>query len=290
MIGTVAIDWATFRREGFVVHEGHLADIDRAKAEMLASPYTFCASLLGTMPWLIEVQPIRPVQGGRSIASTSGFARLHTDSQLCLGIPASLQVLFCVQAASQGGESTLVDFFALLRELDAQAPLLARDVFERDVQQAFYFGDVAGPTLALRGGALAVSHAPMRSDPVGIALREHIERARVSQIALRPGQALVASNHRMLHGRMSFDGPRELLRLLVWLPDVEPGPQDLVPRARVAAPAVAPDALARFGLVQSLVRGEPPAKLAARSGLTEAALYALRDAFLQGGLPRLASA
>jgi len=292
MIATVTMDWATFGRDGFVVHEedpalGDRRGPERAKAQMLASPHAFCASLLGVMPWLVEVQPIRPIPGGRSIASTSGFALMHTDSQLCLGIPASLQVLYCAQAAPRGGESLLVDFYALVRSLDERAPELARDVFERDVRQPFYFGEVTGPTLAMRGGSLAVSHSPMRTDPVGLALTRFIDEAPTTQIRLRSGQALVASNHRMLHGRTAFDGPRELVRLLVWLPELVPSPQELVPRAKVAAPPVAPDVLARFGLVQSLLRGEPPAKLAARSGHTEAQVYSFRDAFLRLGLPGL---
>src|SRR4051812_27801311 len=53
-----------------------------------ASPFAFAMRLLGVEPLLVERQPIRPIDGGRSFASTRADTPLHTDSQMFLGAPA----------------------------------------------------------------------------------------------------------------------------------------------------------------------------------------------------------
>jgi hypothetical protein len=105
-----------------------------------------------------------------------------------------------------------------------------------------------------------------------------IARAPREAIPLRDGDVLVASNHRMAHGRTAFDASegRELLRLLVWLERPLAAPPALVRRAHEIA-NVSPDALVRMRAVAALLRGVPPAKIARELGITEAQLYALRD-------------
>jgi len=58
-----------------------------------ASPFGFAARLLGVEPLLVERQPIRPIDGGRSFASTRIDTPLHTDSQMFAGAPAAIQIL-----------------------------------------------------------------------------------------------------------------------------------------------------------------------------------------------------
>ena len=202
-----------------------------------ASPFALAARLLGVTPLLVERQPIRPIEGGRSFASSRALTPLHTDSQMFMGAPAAVQVLVCVKQAPRGGESLLVDGARLLARLEHDAPALASALFEVERTQRFYFGEVIGPTVARRGGHLTWTVAPGHlgaADDVGRALALEAAREPLTAHVLRPGEALVASNHRMLHGRSPFDGERELVRLLVWL-EHRSGPTRGTSRGRVSS-------------------------------------------------------
>jgi hypothetical protein len=261
---------AALDERGFV-HVGSMPDLAR---EASIAPFEAAARVLGEMPLFVERQPIRPIDGGRSIASTSGESPLHTDSQMILGVPATAQILMCVRAAKRGGESTFVDAFGVLEHLERQDPRAFAAAFEDSVVQSFYFGEVQGPVVALRGGHFTVTIAPTARTPLHAA----IARAPRETIALHDGDVLVASNHRMAHGRTAFDATdgRELLRLLVWLERPLAAPPAFVARARPIA-NVEPNALVRMRAVAALLRGVPPAKIARDLGITESALYALRD-------------
>lgn len=74
-----------------------------------SDPWSYIAELVGQRPEMVEVQPIRPVEHGRSFASTRGFTPLHTDSQDYRGVAPKLQVMICRQAAARGGETILLD-------------------------------------------------------------------------------------------------------------------------------------------------------------------------------------
>lgn len=252
-----------------------------------ASPFGFVARLLGVEPLLVERQPIRPLPEGRSFASTRQDTPLHTDSQMFLGAPATIQVLVCVKAASQGGESVLVDGSRLLARLEREDAALATALFETERVQRFYFGWAGGPTIALRAGHLAWTYAPHAEDGVGAALARAVACETPIVHALAPGEALIASNHRMLHGRRPFEGDRELVRLLVWLEHPLAANPHHIARARTLS--LPPDAatFSRLRAVLAIVRGVPPAKVANDARIAESTLYAWRDAFMQGGLEKL---
>ena len=252
-----------------------------------ASPFAFAARLLGVEPLLVERQPIRPVAEGRSFASTRRDTPLHTDSQMFLGVPAAVQILVCVKAAPRGGESLLVDGARMVARLERADPALAAALFTAERRQRFYFGDVDGPTVARRGGHLAWTYAPNAEDAVGAALAQAVSREPPVVHRLAEGEALVASNHRMLHGRAPFEGDRELVRLLVWLEHPLAADEAQVARARVMTPAPPPEVLAKLRAVLAILRGVPPAKAASEARVPEATLYAWRDAFMRGGWPSL---
>lgn len=255
-----------------------------------ASPFGFAERLLGVTPLLVERQPIRPIDNGRSFASTRVDTPLHTDSQMFLGAPAAIQVLVCVNAAPRGGESVLVDGARLLARLEAENPSLASALFEVERRQRFYFGEVNAPTVARLGGHLAWTVAPGQlgaEDDVGRALLAELSREPRIERALRPGEALVASNHRMLHGRRPFDGDRELVRLLVWLDRPLAADPRHVERARVLSPPLPEATLERVRAVLAILRGVPPAKVATDARVSEAVLYAWRDAFMRAGASAL---
>lgn len=272
---------------GFRIARLDAADVRAAST----SPWELAEALVGAPPILVERQPIRPVAGGRSIASTRDVSPFHTDSQMLLGVPAAVQILVCVKPATRGGESTLVDGDAVIARLDREAPDLARAAFEVERVQRFYFGEVRGPTVAIRGGHLAWSLAPRAEpgDAVGAALVRAVTAHDRTEIALGASEALVASNHRMLHGRRAFEGDRELVRLLVWLEHPSWSARVDPSRAKVAAPPLEPAVVLRLRAVFALVRGVPPAKVARELEVPEATLYEWRDRFVRGGITALAA-
>jgi gamma-butyrobetaine dioxygenase len=256
-----------------------VADVRAASS----SPYELAEALLGVAPLMVERQPIKPLPNARSIASSREASPLHTDSQMLFGIPAAVQILVCVRPAERGGESTFVDGDAVIERLERENESLARAAFEVDRVQRFYFGEVRGPTVAMRGGHLAWTLAPRAEpdDEIGKGLVRAVTSHERIEIRLAAHEALIASNHRMLHGRRSFEGDRELVRLLVWLEQPIFSARVHPLRAKIVAPAIDPDAAKRMRAVFSLIRGIPPAKVARDIGVDESTLYSWRDAMIR---------
>lgn len=280
--------------------------------EAASAPWSFAERLFREAPRMVERQPIRPVKGGRSFASTDVFTPLHTDSQLNLGAPPGAQVMVCERAASTGGESHLVDAWALATEIERADRELFEALIRSPRRIPFVFGDVFGPTLALRGDALTFTHSPMApGDALALRLAPWIDRAPRITLAIETGEVMVVDNHRMLHGRAAFcDEARAFVRLLVWLSG--PLGDDVRLRAKVtplrdarrAALAeagqrvrsrfgveatVEGDAARRLRVVFEMLRGVPPGVLAARERVPEAELYAWRDAAVRGAAEALAA-
>lgn len=239
-----------------------------APARDVGDPWSFVHELIGVRPEMVERQPIRPIDGGRSFASTTVFTPFHTDSQDFLGAPPALQIMICRRAASDGGATRLVDGARLLARLARENPALHQRLVTEPRHHRFYFGDVLGPTVAVKRGHIVWTHSPLPpapGDEIGHALACELAREPVITLPVRDGETLVVDNHRMLHGREAFSDPaRELVRLLAWLPR---------PLAQLGAATPTP----RIAVVLELLTGVPPARLAAREGISEAELYALRS-------------
>lgn len=272
--------------------------------EAARAPWAFAERLLGERPRLVERQPIKSVPSGRSFASSAGPAPLHTDSQMLAGVPPAVQVMACVRPAARGGACVLADTWPLLDRIAASDPDLYRLLFEAPRRFPFVFGDVFGPTVALRGGALVFTHSPAKppDDVVAARLAPWIDGAPRIELSLSAGEVLLADNHRMLHGRRAFEGTeREFVRLLVWASPAGTPPPLHVERAVEAAHALmeklapAPEAVRRrlglgappaagadrlLGVVLEMLRGAPPGVLAAREVIPEPELYRMRDTAL----------
>ncbi|MBX3160593.1 MAG: TauD/TfdA family dioxygenase [Deltaproteobacteria bacterium] len=245
-----------------------------APAEAPHDPWLLVERLAGVRPRMVERQAIRPLPGGTSFAASSGFTPFHTDSQDYLGAPPALQVMICRRAAPAGGATRLVDGWALLEQLERDDHALFEALFAVARHHRFYFGDVRRPTV-VAAGLLAWTHSPLPpSDPIGRSLDAALARAPVIELPIRDGEILLVDNHRMLHGRTAFTGERDFTRLLAWLP----APLAEHPRygARVARRPAPTSADARLAAVLELVLGAPPARIAAREGISEAELYAWR--------------
>jgi gamma-butyrobetaine dioxygenase len=273
-------------------------------AKATRDPWAVARMLVREPVVMVESHPISPIPEGRSYASNRAETPLHTDSQSHRGVPPHLQVMLCERAASSGGETTLLDGWALLEQLAVADPELFEALLNHPRRIPFVFGDVIGPTVALRGDALVFTHSPMPArDEIGRRLAPWITAAPRIELAIEADEVLLVDNHRMLHGRNAFtDDRRRFVRLLVWAKIPTSAPSWLLDPARAVRARLAhatthlspelrerllgPDSPAprtpRLEIVLELLRGASPGMLARRHGVAEPELYRWRDAAIRG--------
>ncbi len=228
----------------------HMPD---ALDERLSGP-AFLERILGrpprsTLTTLIKPQPDEVKKTWlqkRAYPMNAGPAAPHMDSPTGSPVPPQLQIMICRRAASEGGESFIVDIWGLLEDLKDKDPELLDQLF--DVPRAVKISgrDYHGPTIALRQDTLVLldgSAIEPHADPVGRRLYPWLDSA--PKVMFRPerGDVYVNNNHRTLHGRAAFtDESREFLRFLAWPANPLGAPTRWVERARAAAerPAAQP--------------------------------------------------
>jgi alpha-ketoglutarate-dependent taurine dioxygenase len=156
---------------------------------------------------------------------TDAAIELHTD-QPFLDAPPRYQLLQSIRRADSGGETTVADGLAAFRyfeSIDAElaARLLATPVHFHRKQKAFE-ASVVAPIVSFAGGTFTVRSsyftvAPYRVPFADMAAwyRAHDRFTRIVRdprfhyrFTLAPGDVLLYDNHRMLHGRTAFVGPR----------------------------------------------------------------------------------
>jgi trimethyllysine dioxygenase len=160
-------------------------------------------------------------------AYSQTFLEPHTDSTYSTDAP-GLQMFCCVEREGEGGESILVDGFALAEQLRREEPL-AFDILTRVVVRSHYLEPgihltAERPVIRLdrRGIVEQVSfnnydRAPFRLPPSeevafyrAYAKFHELLNDRDSWLVVRldPGDALLFDNWRTLHGRMAYTGRR----------------------------------------------------------------------------------
>jgi len=160
-------------------------------------------------------------------AYSTQYLEPHTDSTYSHDAP-GLQCFLCQEFDGKGGESILVDGFALAEEVRAEAPELFRVLCEVSVPGRYIEPGVhlrtERPAIRLDGaGRLQqvsfnnYDRAPFLLEPARMkafyrAYKEFhdriVERRNWLAIPLRPGMALVFDNWRLLHGRLGYAGKR----------------------------------------------------------------------------------
>jgi gamma-butyrobetaine dioxygenase len=251
---------------------------------VIADPWSAARRVLASVA-LVERQPIAPVPGGQSFASSGVVTPLHTDSMSWDGVPPDRQVMLCDRPAGRGGETLLVDTHALLTQLERDDAALHRALFTEPRLQRFVFGDVRAPTAVRRGEQNWFTHSPRQDDAIGLALAPHLARCPRVSLRIEAGELLVVDNHRLLHGRDAFDDPqRRFQRLLAWThaPDGREGVAERLLSAGDGWVGAAPaERRIERRATLDLLRGVPPGALATRLGVPEPRLYQWREAALR---------
>ncbi|TDC76314.1 hypothetical protein E1285_40190 [Actinomadura sp. 7K507] len=164
---------------------------------------------------------------GASSASTIGhpgrqaFSRdalpLHTDRAM-VAAPPTLATLLTVQAPAQGGEALLADLAPAIHRL-TRLPDLAEACRSAVLVSADRQAPVleplgpAGYRFRYRNDAIARSRLLSSCGwPVLEELRKLRNTPRV--VRMSAGDGYIVHNHRYLHGRRSFSGDRQMIRLL----------------------------------------------------------------------------
>ena len=157
----------------------------------------------------------RPGYAGFGAGALNPHTELSSASR-----PPALLMLTCIQAASSGGASFIIDGAAVHADLVRQEPGLAAALAR---PRTAVFGDPGWSGAVFereRCGRLTIR---LRLDELARfapEIRRALPRLReviaehVAELPLRPGQGFLIDNRRMLHGRRSFNGHRTMYRVL----------------------------------------------------------------------------
>ncbi|HEX3501394.1 MAG TPA: TauD/TfdA family dioxygenase, partial [Stellaceae bacterium] len=156
----------------------------------------------------------------------------HTDNPYRDPVP-QLQLLHCLEAAGEGGESVVVDGFAAAERLRREAPdafaLLTRtavnfryvEAGEVDLRNAapLIELDVTGALRTVRYNNRSIGPLDLEADSIAAFYDAYRRFARLLHdpaltvgFRLRPGDLFIVDNRRVLHGRRGFSGGRRHLQ------------------------------------------------------------------------------
>lgn len=177
-----------------------------------------------------KVFDLKSDPNAKAIGATRHPAPLHTDDPY-RNMPTGIKVLHCIRDSDPGtGYSLFADGFHLAKQLEQSSPkvyeLLCsvpitfhrryQDAIITAVARVFSF-DHAGRISGFRFQDRSMAPLDLAGEEVDemldaiIALMSLIEEPRHQlKLRLQPGEAVIFDNHRLLHGRTGFSGPRHL--------------------------------------------------------------------------------
>lgn len=209
--------------------------MDGAAELALTRPELVVKETTGRLPTRVEVLHVRPVPGESSYVESGVEAQFHTDSGR---MPPHLQYLICKNPARDGGDSRFVDTWAVARAIKREDREFFDTLFDQIRLFLFNTGPAIGYTFGLRRRDLVCIYPPFPSegDPVGQEFHGWVSRAKTTEFRLEKNELVMASNHRLLHGRSAFKDPkRHLVRILAWFDEpIDQAPAEWIQRAKVA--------------------------------------------------------
>lgn len=209
------------QRDGFVVIEG--APTDEESARALFGRFGYIRETIFGGLWSLSAE----LKEHDDTAYTTQYLEPHTDATYSHDAP-GLQCFLCQEFDGKGGESILVDGFALAEELRVEAPAHFEVLTEVAVPGRYIEPGVhlstERPAIRLdEGGRLRqvsfnnYDRAPFLLEPERMKAfyraykdlhARIVERGNWLTVPLRPGMALVFDNWRLLHGRLGYAGKR----------------------------------------------------------------------------------
>jgi hypothetical protein len=162
---------------------------------------------------------VTPRSGTESIDGLAGFGRSHlvphTDRSLDPD-PPSLVGLVMLEPGNDGGSGLLVDGARLLVTLCqsfGRGSLESLRLRTRDGRTLPVVEGAGGLVrLRFRGDGLASLYSDVGNDAILSAWSQLVAHA--TEVRLGVGDGYLVHNHRYLHGRASFSGPRRLARIM----------------------------------------------------------------------------
>lgn len=206
---------------GFAVVEG--VPTDDAAIQAFLSRIGYVRTTIFGGLWTLSAE----VQDHDDTAYSTQYLEPHTDGTYSHDAP-GLQSFICREFDGSGGESILVDGFALAEEMRREAPehfgtlrdvavpgrYIEPGVHLRAERPAFLtgadgslrqisFNNYDRAPFSLPPDRMAAFYAAYRDFHARI-----VEQSNWLTIPLRPGMALIFDNWRLLHGRMGYSGKR----------------------------------------------------------------------------------
>ena len=176
---------------------------------------------------------LSPSSAVKTMGNTQKEVPPHTDEAFRYA-PPGINILGCVRAAEDGGESILVDGFAVAEDMREQEPqafeLLCRyaqtfnrvhpgELDQRGRQRMIALDD-RGEVIGIRVHTRAAGPLDLPADLVEPYYRAHqafCARMMSAEFQLRfqlgPGESVMFDNHRVLHARAEFSDPRRFLQI-----------------------------------------------------------------------------
>lgn len=235
------------QRDGFVVIAG--VPTDEASARDLFGRFGYIRETIFGGIWSLSAE----LTEHDDTAYSTQYLEPHTDATYSHDAP-GLQCFLCQEFDGKGGESILVDGFALAEQMRSEEPELFRVLCEvsvpgRYIEEGQHLR-AERPAIRLDGqGRLAqvtfnnYDRAPFHLEPERMKAfyrayadfhARIVARENWQTVPLRPGMALIFDNWRLLHGRMGYSGKRVFCGCYHNHEDFESALRTLNARSRVA--------------------------------------------------------
>lgn len=171
-----------------------------------ALPYAEFREAITTLGATIQRTEVRVRPESKAMVTSQRSLDLHTDHHAARYI-----AWYCHRQSDEGGESLLLDARAAFDQL---VPQHRDSLFNLQLHEHKVFADDPGswPFVMYEQGRLRfyysfwLTNPSDRDEPAYKAFREALAAKPPTVLKLRPGDALIIDNHRMLHGRRAIGG------------------------------------------------------------------------------------